>query len=134
MSRNQFRLILVVSFILSVFSGVYDLLVSNEAVVSIGNYASELSSAGDMGPSSLLFVIMLVSTVAMLIAYIGLFLFWGPARFIYLALFILMIPVLLSQGVNLSSGEQHVLVSLSNLLSGFIIATVFVAPPSDWFR
>lgn len=124
---------IIATFVLSVLGGTFDWFILNDEVRNVSNYADELGQVRSAIGTRVLFVVALVATVAMLVAYVGLFFFWNAARYIYLLLFAGMVVVVPFLGTYVSSGEQKLIVDLSNVFSGFLLAAIFISPIKSHF-
>ncbi len=133
MNKNNFRILVVITFILSVLAGVYDFIWPSEIITQISDYAYEIE------PEYSDFQIMIVSVIAVLllvcaaVSFVGLLLFKNWGRHLYIAGFIIAFPLYPFMGVSVVSGANQLIYDLAMVLSGVLIAVCYYSPISKQF-
>lgn len=133
MSPNVFRILVVASVLLSVLSGLFDFLWADDVTLQIKEFASEVEPLWSDYKSSLVFGVATLSTIILVISFIGLLIFWSPARYLYLANFLLTIPFIPFLGTAVMSGPEKTLQDIANISSGLIVALIFFSPIKERF-
>ena len=132
-SRKLFRILVLLSLILTVMSGICDFIFPNEIVEKLFTYSFELQSI-DIEVSLLDVGLLVLMLVLLLVALIGLLLFknWGRIAFILCG--VVGFPIIMMNGPYIASGLSSVLYDLSNISSGVILATMYLSPISEEFN
>jgi len=114
------------------------LLILADAVLVVAAIVSDLATRGMLSPELLralteveealpLVLVLggLLVLVLMVVAWIGLWLFWRPARTIYLASWVLGLLLTIFLGPYIETGITHALESLNSGVGGAILALVY---------
>lgn len=133
MTRTQFRILVVVSFVLSLVGGVVDLIVPDPIVEEVTSYAESLEPEWSDARLFALMGFLLLGIVYVIYTLLGLLLFWNMARHVYLAGFFFLIPMYLVLGVTVTSGIGQILYDAGSVLSGVILALIYFSPVKDFF-
>jgi len=131
--RIIFRIVVLMSLLLSVFSGVCDFIIPNEPLEKLILYSLELEPVGyEFGMLEIGFIVIGLTLV--LVAFVGLMLFknWGRVAFILCG--VVGLPYMIIGGPYISSGLGGSLYDLSNVASGVVLAMMFLSPISDKFK
>jgi len=131
--RIIFRIVVVMSLLLSVLSGVCDFIIPNEPLEKLILYSLELEPVGyEFGMLEIGFIVIGLTLV--LVAFVGLMLFknWGRVAFILCG--VVGLPYMIIGGPYISSGLGGSLYDLSNVASGVVLAMMFLSPISDKFK
>ena len=130
--KNIFRILVVLSLVLSTVSVVWDFIFPNEIVNKLMIYFFELKPV-DIEVSSIDIISSVAMLFLMLAALVGLLLFknWGRIAFILCG--VVGYPVIMMSGPQISSGVSGVLFDLSNITSGVILAMMYLSPVSEEF-
>jgi len=131
--KNIFRSIVLLSLLLSVGSGLYDLVFSSELIDALWAvaYESDLDSQSD---GIVMNIIYATIFLLLILAMVGLLLFkwWGRVAFLLCG--IVGFPVIAMSGPQIYSGMSGVLYDLSNILSGVILVLIYYGPISIYFK
>jgi len=131
--KNIFRILVVLSLVLSIASVVWDLIFPNEIVNKLVVYFFELKPV-DIEISPFDIICSVAMLLLLLAALTGLLLFknWGRIAFILCG--IVGYPVIMMSGPQVSSGFSGALFDLSNITSGVILAMMYLSPVSEEFK
>jgi len=133
MSKNNFRVLVISSLALAILAGVYDYLWIDPISGRVMDYAYEIEPEIE-GVQLIVFAV--VGTLAITfatISFIGLLLFKSWAKRLYLASFILFMPLYPFLGVNVYSGASQIFYDLSMMASGAILALLYFSPVSKFY-
>ncbi len=134
MSKNNFRLLIVVSLVLAVVSGLYDFIWPDPITEKVIDYAYELEPETEESDLIYYGVIAIADTVFAIVSLIGLLLFKSWARHLYLAGFILFMPLYPFMGVTVYGGFNQMFYDISMLMSGAILALMYFSPVANYFQ
>ena len=81
-----------------------------------------------------LVVIGVIATIFAVVSFFGLLLFKSWAKPMYLAGFVLFMPLYPFMGVTVYSGISQILYDLSVIASGAILAMLYFSPVSELYR
>jgi hypothetical protein len=129
MSKNKFRLLITSSLILAVLAGVYDYFWIDPISEQVMDYAYEIEPEIEGSKLITIVVVGILAIVFAIISFIGLLLFKSWARPLYLAGFVLFMPLYPFMGVTVYSGASLIFYDLSMIASGAILALLnFFSP------
>jgi len=134
MSKNNFRLLIVASLLLALLSGGYDYLWPDTVSEQIIEYAYEIEPEIVGTKLVVLVVIGVIATIFAVVSFFGLLLFKSWAKPMYLAGFVLFMPLYPFMGVTVYSGISQILYDLSVIASGAILAMLYFSPVSELYR
>jgi len=133
MSKNKFRIIIISSLILAVLSAGFDFLFPNEIIASVNEFIVEIEpDYSDLEFYTIMGVGSLV-VIAVIFSLVGILMFKSWARHLYIASYILVLPIYFTGGLYVSSGFSQAMYDLSMILSGVIIALMYFSPVKDYF-
>ncbi len=134
MNKNQFRILVVTSFLLGVFSGIIEY-VWPDPVVEMA-YEIIIEQEEEMGESKLILlgITVLVGVFLIIGSFVGLLLFKKWGKTMYALGFLLMIPIYSIMGVGVYSGLSQMVNDISMILSGIILALVYYSPVAKYFE
>ena len=134
MSKNQFRILVLASFVFAVLSGFVEYVwpdpiaeMAYEVVVEQKEEMSELNLV-------VLGITVLIGVVLAIGSLIGLLLLKNWGRFMYALGFLLMLPIYPLFGVGVYSGLSQLASDLSMILSGVILTLVYYSPVAKYFE
>lgn len=134
MTKNQFRVLTISSILLACLSGLYDYFWPDALTEQVMNYTYSIED-DYMSENELIFLIILAVGVVLGIAsLIGLLMFKSWGRHLYIAGYILMLPLYPFFGIAVYSGYGQAFYDLSMLLSGAIIALMYYSPVEKYFE
>ena len=133
MTIKQFRILVVLSFVLGLLGGFSHLIFNNPVLDQIIEYSNTLTPQWSDTKINILTGVGVVSALYFLYIFIGLMLFWNSARLLYLAGFIAFIPLYLALGITVISPIEQVLLDASNVLAGMILALIYFSPIKQRF-
>ena len=130
--KNLFRILVVLSLVLSIMSVVWDYIFPNEIVSKLMVYLFELKPV-DMEVGSLDIIYSVSILLLLFTALSGLLLFknWGRIAFVLCG--VVGYPIIMMSGPQVSSGFSGVLFDLSNIASGVILAMMYLSPVAEEF-
>ena len=138
MSKTAFR-VLVVLYILLIPLGAVDLIVEGKLVPHDVIHRAQKADFLFMDETPMVIQIILVSVMIMTILFvivgiIGMYFFWNPARYLFLASAILMTLLAFSSKWDVGSCYNTAIGGISVLLEGMIISLVFWGPAKVYFK
>lgn len=124
MTPARYRALIAVSILLGLAGGALDLLVPSLLPPAF----TTAMEAEDPFASPVLLQVVLVAAVATLAAVVGLWLFrpWAPRWALLTSAFSM--PIYVLQGANMFSGWSMMLVDLSSMTWGAVLALTFFSP------
>lgn len=134
MSENQFRILVLFSFVMVFFSGAYDYLGFDAAAEAVIRYADRQRPLPDGTELAVLGVIGVIAITLTVISTIGLLLFKPWARPLYIARFLAFFVLYPLTGVSAFSGVSQVFYDLSMLASGAVLALIYFSPLARRFN
>ncbi len=78
--------------------------------------------------STITLVLALVVAVGTVVSLIGLWRFWGPARFLYVTVLVIALGLTAASPVEGVSGLESALTSLEMVIAGVIVARMYSSP------
>lgn len=130
--KSRFRTLLVLTTSVSIAGGMVSLLGDSGLPSALQNYLHTRAHAAIPPQASL--VVALLGLLTAITATVGLFLFWKPARLLWLTLWavgFLFTPFL---GPTVELGWTTALDELSAALAGLIVGLCFCSPVKDLFE
>ena len=106
MSKNKFRLLIISSLVLAILAGIYDYFWIDPISEQVANYAYEIEPELEGTQLIVIVVVGMLVIVFTIISFIGLLLFKSWAKPLYLAGFILFMPLYPFMGVTVYSGHK----------------------------
>ena len=134
MTKNQFRVLIIFSFVLTILGGGYDHFFGADAVTQ-----QLLDLYSKIEPEITGVRLLLISNIsylalaATLISFVGLMFFWNPSRHIYAVSFALNLPLLPFMGTHIASGTYQMFYDLGVVLAGAILALLYYSPVRQYF-
>lgn len=134
MSKNHFRIIIVVSLLIAVVGGVYEHIWPDPIADQVFDYIIELEP--ELEGSSLIIVatLALIAGIMAVVSYVGLLLFKSWARHVYLAVFVVVFALYPFMGVTVYSGVGQIFYDLSMVLSGVVLALAYYSPVAEYYE
>lgn len=130
--RMVFRGLVLASVLLAVSASLVDII---WPALLPDPIRQSLTTYEETAPTPILIILVGLSVVGLgLIASVGLLFFWRPARPLYVAGFVLGIPVAFLLGPNVTSATAATLMWLADTASGMILIAMFVPPFSHHFE
>lgn len=127
-SKMLLRTLIVVEIVLGIIGGVVSFLTESVLPESLRAYMDAASETNVTGWEMIMFAAGIPLLIAALISSIGLFLFWRPARVLYLIAMIagvLLTPVF---GPFVDAGWGRAFEEAAGVVSGVILALVYFSP------
>ncbi len=134
MSKNQFRVLILASLLLSITGGVYDYMWPDTISEQIIEYAHEIEPEIRGMQLAVLAVVGVAALILTVVSLIGLLLFKSWARPMYIAGFVLLILLYPFMGVSVYSGVGLIFYDLSMIASGVVLAMLYFSPVSKFYR
>ncbi len=133
MKKIHFRILVIVSFFLSIFGGFADLIISDPIVNQITEFAESIEPEWSDAKLFTILGFVILWIIYIIYTFVGLLLFWNIARHIYLAGFIIIIPMYFIVGVTVTSGIEQALYDAGSVLSGVLLALIYFSPVKQFF-
>lgn len=134
MSKNKFRLLIISSLIFAILAGIYDYLWIDPVSEQIMDYAYEIEPEIVGTQLIVILAVGILAIVFAIISFIGLLLFKSWAKPLYLAGFVLFMPLYPFFGVTVYSGASQIFYDLSLIASGAILALLYFSPVSEFYH
>lgn len=134
MSKNQFRALVVLSY-LSPFLGVfYDYFFPNLLVDRVVDYVHGLEYGVLMSNPMVFLVLSAITFVVYVTSFVGILPFKSWARHLCLIGFLPLLPVSTLMGITIYSGWEQFFYDISILLFGVLLALVYYSPVTQYFH
>ena len=133
MTIKQFRILVVLSFVLGILGGFSHLIFANPVLDQIIEYSHSLMPQWSDTKIHILTAVGVLAGLYFIYIFIGLMLFWNSARLLYLVGFIAFIPLYLALGITVISPIEQILLDASNVLAGMILALIYFSPIKQRF-
>lgn len=134
MSKNKFRFLIISSLILAILAGIYDYFWIDPISEQVADYAYDIEPEIEGTQLIVIVVVGILAIVFAIISFIGLLLFKSWAKLLYLAGFVLIIPLDPFMDVTVYSGVSQIFYDLSMIASGAILALLYFSPVSEFYR
>ena len=134
LTKTTLRTLIIAQFVLGIASIVSSELAASSLPDAL-RVASEHSEY-DFSPAVLqtLLVIFILFVVLAVISWIGLFVFWRPARFLYfITVILLLLPTLLG-GPHVGTGLSAMLAETVSIITGIILALIYFSPLKELYE
>lgn len=130
MSKNQFRILVIASFVIAILSGAVEYVWPDPVAEIIYKVIIEQEEE----KSELNAVILGVGVASIIGSFVGLLMLKSWGRFMYALVFLLMLPMYLLIGAGVYSGLSQLASDFSMVLSGVLLALVFYSPVANYFE
>ena len=134
MNKNHFRVPIVSSLLFAVLGGIYDLMWPNPVLEKIIDFAAEVEPEIQGTKLILVGIIVLVALVLAVVSFIGLLIFKPWGRPVYVAGFIIVMPLYAFLGTTIYSGVSQLFYDLSMIASGAILALIYFSPVAEFYQ
>ena len=128
MTKNQFRSLVVFTFLLTILSIVYDFFYADAITEKLFVYQDILEPDWSDTKLYLLAGTISITVLAALAGFVGLLVFGNLARHLFLFACVLFLVITPFIGPYIASGVNQTLHDVVNLLSGLILALVYFSP------
>lgn len=132
MSIVKYRLLVIATFVLLFSSVSIDLIWQQDSVLFVSEFSDSLVDL-DLLTNNLLMIYLIVMGLCAAYSFIGLLRLQSYARYLFLAIFVFMIPVYLVLGITIQSGLSRILYDAGLLMSGILLTLVFTHPVKYYF-
>lgn len=133
MEKNQFRALVVFTFLLTILSIVYDFFYADAITKKLFAYQEILEPDWSDTKFYLVVGIITFAVLAALGGVAGLLVFWNVARHLFLFAAVLFLVTTPFIGSYIASGINQTLYSAVNLLTGLILGLVYFSPLKEYF-
>jgi len=133
MTKNQFRSLVVFTFLLTILSIVYDFFYADAITEKLFVYQDILEPDWSDTKLYLLAGTISITVLAALAGFVGLLVFGNLARHLFLFACVLFLVITPFIGPYIASGVNQTLHDVVNLLSGLILALVYFSPVRNYF-
>ena len=134
MSKKQFQILVIFSYLLAIFAGLFDLIWPNPVADQALDYIIELEGEVSDAKAILFAVLVFLEIVFIIVCLVGLLKFKSWGRKLYLASFLLMLPLYPLMGIYVSSGLGQLFADVAMILSGVILALIYYSPVAKYFE
>ncbi len=134
MSKNKFRIIVVLSILLACFAEAYDYLFPDPITEQVMDFTYNLEPEHSENSEMFFYVIIGLAIVLAIASVVGILRFKNWGRHLYLAGFILLIPLYPYMGITVYSGWGQAFYDASMLLSGALLALMYYSPVAAYFE
>ncbi|HHJ35821.1 MAG TPA: hypothetical protein ENJ87_08635 [Gammaproteobacteria bacterium] len=132
MSKNIFRTIVLLIFVIAILSGVLGYYYPTKATLEFYEFYYSVHAATE--DSILITATFFVGAILMIGSLIGILLFWRPSRWLYIISYILLIPSYYIEPTFIYSPTSKILYDIGMIGSGVILAAMFLEPINSMFN
>ena len=133
-TKTTLRLLIVVEVLLGIGSLVAYYLGEPSLPEALRTFEPEVFATAGVNALGVVLGILVLLLIALFIAWIGLFLFWRPARLIYLVVTVLALAVMPFFGPYVETGLSYTLTEATSIVAGIILALIYWSPLRDLFE
>jgi len=132
MSITHYRILVISTFFILIFSLSIDFFWLKDLLNFVADFAASLLDVSELRHYLFLafFVLMLFAATY---SFIGLLRFKKRARYVFLAMFVFIIPIYLLLGVSVQSGLSRIFYDVGLLMSGVVLASIYSNPLKIYF-
>jgi hypothetical protein len=132
MSKAAFRILLILIIVTATGGEIISLTSIASLPESVQAYIR--SSSGVTAPNHAIRILSAAGLLLTIVAFVGLFLFWRPARQLFVLAWLLARCISLFLGATFESAWAATLGSVSDSLEGIVIALIFFSPVANFFE
>ena len=132
MNKQIFRTIVIVSFLISIASGVVGFYYPTEVVVAFNEFYIANYTVTD--PSMLTSYIHLFGVALMFISVFGMLFFWRPSREMFVLAYFFMLPGYFFEPLFVYPPIAQILYDIGMITSGLILAAMYLEPINSIFN
>ena len=133
MTKNQFRALVVFTFLLTILGIVYDFFYADAITKKLFAYQDILEPDWSDTKLYLIGGSISLAVLTALAGYVGLIVFWNFARHLFLFASVLFLVITPFIGPYIASGVNQTLHDVVNVFSGLILALVYFSPVRNYF-
>jgi len=132
MSITNYRILVISTFFVLIFSLTIDFFWLKDLLNFVADFAASLLDVSELRHYLFLtfFILMLLTAAYSLI---GLLRFKKRARYVFLIMFVFIIPIYLLLGVSVQSGLSRIFYDVGLLMSGVVLASIYSNPLKTYF-
>lgn len=134
MTRSQFRILTIFIYALATFAAFYDDIFADDLIIQLREYAETLEPEWSDTKLFVLIGLAGIGILYVLYTLIGLLLFWSMARHVYVAGYILFLPLYPLMGYSVYSGMAQSINDVTMVLSGVLICLAYTSPVKGYFE
>jgi hypothetical protein len=132
--KTKLRVLIVAQFVTGVASLVVSQIATPSSTAALRDKAEPFEYGFSPFVGQILLAIFVVFFVAAVVSWIGLFLFWRPARLLFvITTLLLLLPTLLG-GPHINAGVSAMLGEIVSIITGVILALVYFSPLKDLYQ
>ena len=133
-TKTTLRLLIVAQFLIGIGGLVVATFARPASTVALSDKAEPFEYGLPLSFATILLACFIVIAVAALVSWIGLFVFWRPARPLFLiTTMLLLLPTLLG-GPHVSDGLSATLWEVVSIITGVILGLVYFSPLKDLYE
>ena len=132
MSITNYRILVISTFFVLIFSLTIDFFWLKDLLNFVADFAASLLDVSELRHYLFLtfFILMLLTAAYSLIGLLG---FKKRARYVFLIMFVFIIPIYLLLGVSVQSGLSRIFYDVGLLMSGVVLASIYSNPLKTYF-
>ena len=134
MTRTQFRLFVFAFFAISIIGGLYDFYQPDPVVAELTEIADDYVSEWPAFQMAIVGGGFVIGLITVVYSFIGLLLFWRHARWVYVAGFVVVLPIIPFSGITIMSGVGQLLYDIGSIASGCLLVLIFTQPVASYFE
>jgi len=132
MTVVTYRILVILTFLVLVLSLSLDYFWQKDLVEFVAEFAESLLDIGVIRNNflNIFFTLMLLLAIY---SFVGLLRLQKHARYVFLAVFLFLVPIYLLLGVSVQSGLSRLFSDVGLIMSGVLIALMFTQPVKYYF-
>lgn len=133
-TKTSLRLLIIAEVVLGIGSVVAYYLGETSLPEALRFFESEKFD-DTAGPALIIVLgLMVLLLLALIVAWIGLFVFWQPARLLYLVTTVLALLLMPFFGPYVETGLSYTLTEAASIVAGIILALVYFSPLKELYE
>jgi len=132
MSITNYRILVISTFFILIFSLSIDFFWLKDLLNFVADFAASLMDISEFR-HYLFFTFFSLMLLSAAYSFIGLLRFKNRARYVFLAMFVFIIPIYLLLGVSVQSGLSRIFYDIGLLMSGIVLTSIYSNPLKNHF-
>lgn len=134
LTKAHMRWLILSSLLFTIVGAAFELIWPSPILEQVADFAYQLEPEVEGIGQTILFATLMVALVLCIASFVGLLLFKNWSRLLFLACFVLFLPVYPFIGITVSSGTSQIFYDLSMMTSGAVLALIYCSPVADYYR
>jgi hypothetical protein len=133
-TKTMLRILIVAQFVLGVCSMVVSEFAIPASTAALRARAEPFEYGLPLVFARMLMAFYIVIAVATVVSWIGLFVFWRPARPLFLVTMVLFLLPTLLGGPHVDDGLSGTLAEIVSIITGVILSLIYFSPLEDFYE